>query len=126
MDDAYDCEGAVEHLTTNPSVWFDGSVVRDEVSDVCAVGAVFLPGCIGPHGLPDGWVLRMLLIMHLAVMVGGVRSFVRSSGPLQNEQRAETCGVIFAWQAGDSLNVVRNACPLLDGFVWPQRMTRAF
>ena len=118
--DEYDEVEAASLVPDHPNVWFDGSLVLDQVTGVFSSGAGFFA-----HQSVNLWDNRRWGHVDHVRPEGDVQScrgFCSVPGPLQSFQRAEMWGVILALQSSgavhlgvDNLGVVRHVCRLLDG-----------
>ena len=102
-------------LAAEPDVWTDGSLVRDEVTDVCCGGAGVFAGTSGVCWFHRSWE-------HLDLLPPGdnrgserCRLYLSVPKPWQTAQRAELWRVIVGLQAArpthlgvDNANVVRH------------------
>ena len=118
-----DAVEAASRMPDAPNVWYDGSLVLDQITGVSCSGAGFFA-----HQSEHCWSERRWdHVDHVRPdgEVPACRGFCSVPGPLQSVQRAEMWGVILALQSSDAvhlgvdnLGVVRQVRRLLSGHLF--------
>ena len=99
----FDALAAASRMPSDPNVWTDGSLVRDQVTGVSSSLAGFFA-----HQSEDCWSDRRrghVDRVRPEREVQSCRGFCSVPGPLQSVQRAEMWSVILALQSADAVHL---------------------